>query len=872
MTTAKKGPIYLKDYTVPEFKILNVNLEVHLDDSQTVVVSTLKFNRNPDSKVKDADLILNGESLKLLGVKLNGQELHIDKYKVDEHSLTIFSLPEEFELQTTVEINPKENLALEGLYKSQNMFCTQNEPQGFRRITYYLDRPDVMSKFTTKIIASKKEYPVLLSNGNLIDAGDLENNKHFAVWEDPFYKPSYLYALVAGDLGMIEDFFVTCSNRKITLRIYCDKGNEYKCHHAMASLKKSMKWDEDRFGREYDLDIFMIVAADAFNMGAMENKGLNIFNSALLLADPKTATDANFDAIEAVIAHEYLHNWTGNRITCRDWFQLTLKEGLTVFRDQEFSADLHSRSVHRIHDVGMLRLRQLPEDSGPNAHPIRPEKYIEINNFYTATIYEKGAEVIRMLLTLVGKEKFRKGMDYYFKTFDGMAVTTEDFIHSIEVGAEIDLTHFKLWYSTAGTPLVLVEKKYDALSKECEIIVTQKATTKVKEEDFKPLYFPFKIGFLNEKGDDFNLGIKDDLLIVSKKRESFIFKNISSDPILSLNRDFSAPIKIEYQESDRDLIVKMGHDTNSFNRYDAAQNYALKLILKIKNALASNSTLPDLKDYLEAYGAILHDSKIDDSFKALCLGLPSDIMIMQEEDIVDFTLNARAIERLKKAIYERFKNDFLNIYEKLSVKKEYSLNAKDIGQRALKAVVLSRLNAADDREMVELAKKQFLTANNMTDELNALSILCSSSHEAREQALTIFYEKFKNDILVMQKWMAVQTAASHPDIIKITKDLLVHPAYDENIPNFLRSVLRGFSQNLEHFHNPSGQGYELLATEIIKIDKKNPLMASALSTAFNAYQKLMPQNKELMKRELNRILNMPGISKNTYEIISKTLG
>jgi len=772
-------------------------------------------------------------------------------------------------------IDPTSNTELQGLYKSQGIFCTQNEPEGFRRITYFLDRPDIMAKYTTKIIAQKDKYPVLLSNGNPIASGDLENGMHFVEWEDPFLKPSYLYALVAGDLGLVQDEYTTGTGRAIDLRIYCEKGNEDNCQHAMASLKKSMRWDEEVFGLEYDLDIYMIVAVSAFNMGAMENKGLNIFNSSAVLANPKMATDNNYHRIESIVAHEYFHNWTGNRVTCRDWFQLTLKEGLTVFRDQEFSADMNSRAVQRIQDVQMLKDRQFVEDGGPTAHPIRPQRYMEINNFYTATVYEKGAEVIRMIHTLLGSKNFRKGMDKYFELYDGQAVTVENFVYAMEVASNIDLTHFRNWYSQWGTPRVEVEEKYNVENKTLELILRQSSPSGTG-----PLHFPFKVGLLAGDGKDMKLelsgGIQPQLaegiLHIKNREEHFVFKNINEKPILSLNRDFSAPVKLEWNQSYADMIFLMSHDANAFNRYEASQGLALSIILDLKDKIVQAQELTLDPRYIEAFSKLLADDKMDLSHKALCIGLPSLNVILQDQNPMEFEASFKARKFVKKELSENLHDLLLGIYNKYSTPKDYSLNTQDVGERALKNTILNFLMCQENSKVEGICFNQFINASNMTDELASLRDLATHENSKREEAINSFFEKWKDEQLVMEKWLAVQGASPLDDTFERVLALEQSPVFDKNIPNLTRSLWGSFAANVIHFHHKSGRGYHLIADKILTMDPINPQVSSQLAKAFRHFKKLNEHNRELMKVQLERIMATPDISKNLMEIVGKTLG
>ena len=656
--------IYLKDYQVSDYLISDIHLTFELDDTRTLVRTKLQIHRHPQAK-GPAPLVLNGEELELVGLVLDGKKLSSSDYKLEGDLLSIGDVPDKFELEVENYINPQANKALDGLYKSGTIFCTQNEPEGFRRITYYIDRPDVMAKFTTKIIADKKKYPVMLSNGNPIGEGELDNGRHWCEWQDPFPKPCYLYALVAGDLAMVRDSFTTRSGRKIDLRIYVDKGNENKCDHAMRSLIKSMKWDEEKFGLEYDLDIFMIVAVDAFNMGAMENKGLNIFNSAYVLADEASATDNNFLGIESVVGHEYFHNWTGNRVTCRDWFQLTLKEGLTVFRDQEFSADMNSRTVTRISDVSALRRAQFVEDAGPTSHPIKPDSYIEINNFYTATVYEKGAEVIRMIHSLLGPKGFRAGMDKYFELFDGGAVTTEDFVHAMSVANDnFDFDQFKRWYAQSGTPRLKARGKWDGSTNSYSLTLSQTCPATPGQKEKKPFHMPVRVGLVGPDGSD----MLSTMVELKDSEQTFKFDSIAAKPVLSINRGFSAPVILDVDLSDDDLAFLMGHDSDEFNRYEAGQMLGEKVLLGLINDQMSGKELKMNEAYAKAFGLLLLDSKVDPAFKALAISLPDEGMLHQKQETIDIFATKSVRDWFKKELATRYQAEFKKLYNDLAPK------------------------------------------------------------------------------------------------------------------------------------------------------------------------------------------------------------
>ena len=866
MKTETPKTIFLKDYKVPSFEISNIFLTFWLDDTQTKVNSKIEFLK---TDLAGTSLFLNGEELKFLSLKIDGKPVLENQYKLSDEGIEIFNLEnKKFVLEIENEINPEANKALDGLYKSGTIFCTQNEPEGFRRITYYLDRPDVMAKFTTKIIANKEEYPFLLSNGNPVDSGDLGDGKHFVTWEDPFKKPAYLYALVAGDLEEVSDSYITKSGRKLDLRIYVDKGNGKKADHAMASLKNSMKWDEEAFGLEYDLDIYMIVAVDSFNMGAMENKGLNIFNSAYVLADQKSATDHDFLGIEAVIGHEYFHNWTGNRITCRDWFQLTLKEGLTVFRDQEFSSDLNSRSVCRIDNVRILREHQFAEDAGPNAHPIKPDSFMEINNFYTSTIYNKGSEIIRMIHTLLGKEGFRKGMDKYFDLYDGQAVTTEDFLHAMSVAnGSFDFEHFKRWYGQAGTPRVHFEFDQNLEKEEVIIFLTQMTLPTPGQKKKGALHIPLRYGLVDkETGEDLRTGVIE----LKGDKEEFVITGIDREVIPSINREFSAPINLTGNTSLDDIAFLMAHDSDDFNRFEAGQVLATDVLLNLISQIQDGvkKKIPTL--YLDAFRKVLDDTSIDDAFKALCLTLPTYEALYSQQDTIDFEATFKARSYLLEYLAKDNLQKISELYESL-IDDNYDLSPKSIGKRDLKNKLLSLMSKLKVKECEQMMERQFETANCMTDEIASLTCLIHSGAENSESASKKFYAKWKDQTLVMQKWLAIQASSPNDETFEKLKVLEADPIYDKTVPNLLRSLLRYFARNDEQFYHQSGRGYEYLANQIIDVDGFNPQMASGLATAFKHFAKVDDHHRGLMKAALERVLAKEGLSKNTYEIVSKTL-
>lgn len=869
-TTTAPKPVLLQDYRPPSHLVTSIDLCFDLDDENTRVTSTMAVIQNSNAGDVAQPLILNGERLELISVKVDGVEIPPSGYTLNDHQLTLPKVPKKFTLEIETLTNPKANTALDGLYKSGTLFCTQNEPEGFRRITYFLDRSDVMAKYSTKIIGDKRLYPVMLSNGNLIEKGDLPDGRHWVLWKDPFPKPCYLFALVAGDLGMISDTFITRSNRTIDLRIYCDKGNEGRCHHAMRSLKKSMTWDEEVFGLEYDLDIFMIVAVESFNMGAMENKGLNIFNTNCVLADDKTATDDNYARVEGVIAHEYFHNWTGNRVTCRDWFQLTLKEGLTVFRDQEFSADMNSRPVERIDDVQALRTRQFDEDAGPTAHPIKPSSYLQINNFYTSTVYNKGAEVIRMIETLIGKEAFRRGIDKYFELFDGQAVTTEDFLKAMELASGRDLTQFSRWYSQAGTPVVSVAHRYNAAEQTFILEIEQSCPPTADGSPKEPFFFPFKIGLVAKDGSDIPLGRKE-ILEISEEQQSFTFHDIPEAPVPSLNRYFSAPVKVLASYSPQDLTFLMAHDSDAVNRWEAGQELACQLFLEMLEGLdVGEEPLLD-PGYIDAYGHILADTKIDPALKAMALIPPTEDTLGQRQEIIDFDGNHLIRELSLQQLAMTYQSEIWDLYSELNVIEPYRYEPDAVGRRSLKNVCLRLLCQIDDAEGIAACALQYKEATNMTDRFASLHLITNLACPQREELLNHFYQEWKHDKLVMTKWLAVQALCKLDGTLDAVKILQNDPIFDIEIPNLVRALYGSFTGNNVHFHVNNGEGYEFIADKVIELDRINPQIAAGLAGAFKKYGKLDVLRKKAMKTQLERIVSVANISPNVYEIVSKCL-
>ena len=869
--------VYLADYQPPSFFITEVDLEFELDPEETIVRSKLKVHRNKEQK--STTLELDGEELTLVEIHLDGHRLNEKQYEVGEKGLKIFEMSDEAIVEIKVKICPKENTHLEGLYVSDDYLTTQNEAQGFRRITYMCDRPDVMSKYTTKLIGDKESYPQLLSNGNLIDQGDLEDGRHYCVWQDPFAKPCYLFALVAGSFGLIESEFKTMSGRKVALKFYCDEGDEEKCEYALASLIEAMKWDEETFGREYDLDIFMIVAISSFNAGAMENKGLNIFNSIAVLADPDIATDANFIYVQRVIAHEYFHNWTGDRITCRDWFQLTLKEGLTVYRDQEFSSDMNVRPLQRIKDAKTLKEVQFPEDLGPTSHPIQPKSYMEINNFYTSTVYNKGAEVIRMIEVLIGKEAFRLGCDRYFELYDGMAVTTEEFVSSMEVASGVDLKQFRLWYDQNGIPEVDVEYRYDEENKQFELTVHQKCEPMVTEVDHKPFCFPLKVGlmsvdgkpidFISEKGRKEGENV---VLTVSKASQTYTFTNVKEEPLPSVNRGFSAPIIVNMPYEKHDYFTLMHHDSDPYNAFEAGQRVASDLMQEQVDRLANSNPIEVDTRFLSTLGDILKDTKLDAAIRAHYLTLPSETVLMQGQNPYQIESNFEVREFFKFEIARAFEYEFQEIYNKLNVKENYQPEVEQMGRRSLKNLAMSYLAQLGNNESIERLAEQYRSANNLTDRYAALSLLCHFECSQKDEVLADFYNRHKSDQLVMMKWLSAQAASKLDSTFETVQKLTQDPIFDYKVPNLSRALHLVFASNHARFHSQDEPIYPFYADEVLKIDKINPHAAARLCGAFKKVRKLDDRCKDTMTKEMERMLRVEGLSRNVYEILDKSLG
>jgi len=880
--------IYLKDYTVPEYLIHSVALNFTLDDENTLVSSRLTLSRNPASRSRDTSLALSGENLKLIRVNLDdGNDLTKDQYLQTQDALIINNVPQQQRFVLNIEntINPKANTALEGLYLSNGMLCTQCEAEGFRKIAYFLDRPDVMTLFTTTLVGDKDRYPVLLSNGNKVAQGELPDNRHWVTWEDPFNKPCYLFALVAGQLECIADRFTTQSGRDIDLQIFVEKHDMDKCGHAMQSLKNAMRWDEQVYGREYDLDLYMIVAVSHFNMGAMENKGLNVFNTKFVLARPDTATDSDYEHIEGVIGHEYFHNWTGNRITCRDWFQLSLKEGFTVFRDQEFTGDRTSKAVKRIEDVNMLRTRQFAEDAGPLAHPIRPDAYIEINNFYTLTVYEKGAEVVRMIHTLVGAEGFRKGSDLYFERHDGQAVTCDDFVNAMEAANDIDLTQFRRWYAQAGTPVLTVQQHYDPSAQTLTLTISQSCPPTPGQTVKEPLHIPVTVGLLNRNGSvapcklqgsvpkpELGNARNEVILQLTQSEQTFTFESLAEQPAVSILRGFSAPVKLVMERSLDELAFLLSYDSDTFNRWEAGQQLAGQIITGLIADLQNGRDMHVNPIMITAFKQVLEQPWDDLSYFSLLLSLPSETYLAEQMQVVDVEAIHAAREYVTLALAEQLQTQFQALYLNNHQDESGEFDSGAIGRRRIKNTCLSYLSKLENKDIHQLSQQQFNSAKNMTDQMAALTVIVNNPHPAKQQCLDSFYHQWQAEALVIDKWFALQASGNMPNTFATVQALMQHPAFDLKNPNRVRSLIGAFSQsNPLHFHASNGQGYQFLADQIIALNTLNPQVASRMVGALTAWRRYDEGRQALMKAQLERIMTTEAISKDVYEVASKSL-
>ena len=881
MKTDTPRPIELKDYRPPEFLITHVDLDFALQETRTRVRSLLKLKTNPAGTDKSHVLKLDGEGLELTSIKLDGHPLDASRYAATASGLTIAKVPTKpFTLEIVTYLDPEANKALQGLYRSRGIYCTQCEAQGFRRITYFLDRPDILSIYKVRIEADMIDAPVLLSNGNPLERGTLDRGKrHYSVWHDPHPKPCYLFALVGGNLGSIAGSFTTSSGRNVDLRIYCEPGKESRCAWAMDALKRSMRWDEKRFGREYDLGTFMIVAVSDFNMGAMENKGLNIFNDRLILASPETATDYNFESIEAVIAHEYFHNWTGNRITCRVWFQLCLKEGLTVYRDQEFSADERDPTVQRITDVRGLKAAQFAEDAGPLAHPVRPSKYIEINNFYTATVYDKGAELVRMIESIVGKAGFRKGMDLYFERHDGQAATVEDFVRAFEDANGADLEQFMTWYEQAGTPGLVCQLDWDRKSKEALLTVEQVLPATPDEAKKKPLHIPMRLGFVGGNGQDMDLrldtgeAVSDGLIHIRKRKESFRFTNVPSRPIPSLLRGFSSPVNLTIDLTDRDLEFLMANDSDLYNRWQAAQTFASRTIVSVVEAIRAGKRSARGLGLARALKASLSDETLEPAYRAQLLRLPAESDIAREMGRdVDPAAIHRARRQLLKLVGTTLGEALEDVYRKYEQRGAYSPAAANAGHRSLRNTALWLLHARGTPEDLDRTQQHFRKARNLTDQLAALGLLCATDTPGREQALQQFHDRWKDDHLVIDHWLVCQATSPLPSTLDTVKALTQHPVFSLKNPNKVRSLIGAFAgSNQLQFNRPDGAGYSFLADQVLAIESFNPQIAARLLGSLRSWRTLESGRRKLAKKALEKVAAKDGLSRDVYEIVTKTL-
>jgi aminopeptidase N len=885
MRTEQAVPIRLADYRPPDWLVETVDLDVALDPTRTRVRARLRLKPNPQAAAP-APVVLDGDELQLRSVKLDGAPLAADAYVTTPDGLTILQPPHRaFVLETETELDPSANSKLMGLYRSGNAYTTQCEAEGFRRITYFPDRPDVMAVFTTRIEADKAEAPVLLANGNLVGAGEVVDqqggsSRHYAVWRDPFPKPSYLFAMVGGVLGVVEDSFTTMSGRNVALKIFVEPGKEARAEYAMGALKRAMRWDEEAFGREYDLDVFMIVAVSYFNMGAMENKGLNIFNDKNVLASPETATDADFNSVEAIIAHEYFHNWTGNRITCRDWFQLCLKEGLTVFRDQEFTSDVRSRPVKRIADVRALRGHQFVEDAGPLAHSVRPEVYREISNFYTATVYEKGAEVVRMLKALLGPQRFRAGMDLYFQRHDGRAATVDEFVACFADAAHYDLSQFMLWYSQAGTPELMVQGNHDAAAKTYTLEISQIVPPTPGQPMKQPMAMPLAVGLLDGDGRDRPLVLVDGtrvergVLTLTQAKQSFVFTGIDERPVASLNRGFSAPVKLTANLRAGDLAFLAAHDTDPFNRWQAVQTLATALLIENVAAHRADKPRRAADELVRALGAILDDGAIEPAFVAQAMALPSEGDIAREigRDVDPDAIFA-ARRELRAEVGRTLAAVLAVTYDRMSDRGPFSPDATAAGRRSLKNICLDLLATADSDTGIPRAVRQYHDADNMTDRIAALATLSHHRGPERQDAFDDFYRRYEGDALIIDKWFALQATIPEPETLARVKGLAAHPAFSMSNPNRVRALIGNFaSANQTQFNRRDGAGYAFHADTMLALDPKNPQVAARLMTAFRSWRALEPERRDKAEVELKRVAASPSLSRDVHDIVARTLG
>jgi aminopeptidase N len=869
--------IYRKDYTAYPWDVNHLDLHFDVGIETTIVRAEMEFHLKQGTRAPQ-DIVLNGSNLKLISMTLNDRVLSGDDYAVEGETLTIFDAPRKSVLKTEVQIHPVSNSALEGLYLSGEFLLTQCEAQGFRKITWFPDRPDVMTTYRVTLEADKSGFPVLLSNGNQADAGELSGGRHWVCWQDPFPKPSYLFALVAGDLALVEDHFTTRSGREVVLRIYVEEENLDRCEHAMESLINAMRWDENRFNLEYDLDIYHIVATNDFNMGAMENKSLNIFNSKYVLARPDTATDSDYTGIEGVIGHEYFHNWTGNRVTCQDWFQLTLKEGLTVFRDEEFSADMQSRAVKRVRVVRDLRSRQFPEDDGPMSHSIRPDHYVEINNFYTATVYQKGAAIIRMYHTLLGEKGFQKGMQLYFERHDGQAVTCDDFLAAMADANGVNLDRFGRWYSQSGTPQVHVSDQYDAATQKYTLTLKQHTAPTYGQKDKKPLVLPFALGLLAANGDELPLQLETEtdatvgtrLLVMEEAQQEFTFINILQAPVPSLFRDYSAPVKIFFDYSPEQLAILIAHDSDAYVRWDAAQRIAENAILEQCRQHAQGTQMMLDLSLVKAFKGILSDHEADPALLAVAITLPDEDYLADQMEVVDVDGIHAARKFIKKGLANELAVPFAERYAGLNDGQPYQKSAIAMARRSLKNICLSYLLETDAGE--SMAAAQLKSSDNMTDTLAAIEGLILFDSSMAQTALSEFEAKWRMDALVMDKWFIMQAIKPGRNTLNTVRELMDHPAFSMQNPNKVRALIGVFSMlNPTGFHAADGSGYAFHADQVIELDRINPQIAARMASAFNRWKRYDTDRKVRMKTELQRIALVDNLSGDVSEIINNAL-
>jgi aminopeptidase N len=878
MKTAEPRAIHLKDYAPPPYRIPEIALDFRLDGKATLVAATMKVERRAASA---EPLVLDGNGLTLVSIAMDGKPLDSSAYAVDMDMLTVHAPPASFTLQIVTEIAPAENTALEGLYMSNGIYCTQCEPEGFRSITYFLDRPDNLAKFETRIEGDKATAPVLLSNGNLVESGHLPDGRHFARWRDPFPKPSYLFALVAGDLGHIRDAYRTLTGRMIDLRVYVEHGNEPRAEYAMDSLKRSMRWDEETYGREYDLDIFMIVAVSAFNFGAMENKGLNIFNDKVLLASPETATDDDYARIESVVGHEYFHNWTGDRITCRDWFQLSLKEGLTVFRETGFAGDMRSHAVRRITDVKDLRLRQFQEDSGPLAHPVQPQSYITIDNFYTATVYEKGAEVIGMLRTILTPGIFRKAMDLYFDRHDGQAATVEDFVRCFEDVSGRRLNQFRLWYSQAGTPEIRADGDYDRAAKTYALKLSQRVPPTPGQPDKLPMHIPVTLGLIGRtsgkalpltlEGEN-DVGPEERVLELTGLERRFVFTGLPEEPVLSIGRNFSAPVTMRTAADAKTRAFLMSRDTDAFNRWEAGQQLSTEVLLSMIQDVQLGRPPRADPVYIDAIGGVLERADEDHAFTALMLIPPSESELALAVTPIDPEAIHQARNALIRAIAEAHGAVLTALYGRLESHAPFNPDAVSAGRRSLRNSVLRFLTATDDEGAAVRADAHYRAATNMTEMTAGLAALARMGSPRRDAAFAHFHNRFQADPLVLDKWMGLQAMSPRRDTAERVRSLMSHKVFSLKNPNRVRALIGAFAMgNPLRFHDSSGAGYRLVREVVANLDAINPQTAARMATAFEAWRRYDSERQRLMRSELEAIASGSGLSANLYEMVTRML-